>query len=642
MSLANTTLKLALPLAISLALAGCGGSSSSNTTNGAQFGAAVDTETDTVTDTTDTTTDDTTTDETTDETTEADASAASLIVYASSRTLMSDADASSETDGSEPVTIYMMAKDQNNIALSNVEFTPSVDNGATLYPGSVSDDGILTSWLLVPDEPRNQTVNVSVTADDITETLSIDIIGTTLQIDGADSISMDKPTTYTVKLKDASDNGLALQPITITSDLINTELTTDSEGEAQFEVQPSAGGNYTFQVDALGASATKTIEVSPNAFNLSASLDEIPVNMKQTVTLSWLADGLAKSGETIYLSATRGTITVGGNVVEKVTTDSSGNASFQIESPTAGGTVITATDNSTYLSTSLPLEYIATDPHYLNIQADPSLIAALGTSTIQAQVRDENDNPVKNQIVVFNLNDTVDGSLSSSKAETDSSGKASIVYTAGATTGAKDGVVITSHIEGASEITDSTTLTVGGEATRIAFGHDEELSENSPFYTKQLGVIVTDNAGNPVSGKQVDFTVHSTNYWKGELSFDGDKWYPSTYVECPSEDINNNGALNEGEDFNNSGFLEPSNSTTITSSGITDESGQLIVTITYPQSHAWWEMIEITAQVSVDGTEYLEKLDMVLPVLNADVTGETSPPNKYSPYGIGECSEAPE
>lgn len=644
MSLTETTLKLALPLAISLAITACGGSSSSNSSNGIGFGTTAETSSDSDdTDTTSDTSDETTTDdETTDTEEDAQAAVTSLIVYTSSRTLMSDADADSTTEGSDPVTIYMMAKDKNNIALNDITFTPSVDNGATLLPGSSSSDGILTTWLLVPDEPRNQTVNVTVSTGSVTETIPIEIVGTNIQIDGAESISMDKPTAYSVKLKDASGHGLPLQPITITSDLLSTSLTTDNEGEAHFELQPTIGGEYVIQAEALGSVSKKTINVSPNAFNLTAAVEEIPVNTKQTVVLSWSADGIPQPGKIIHLSATRGKITVNGVESGQVTTDSSGNANFEIESPTAGGTVVTATDNTTYLSTSLPLEYIATEPHYMNIQADPSLIASLGSSTILAQIRDVNDNPVKNQIVVFNLNDTVDGTLSSSKAETDSSGQASVVYTAGKTTSAKDGVVVTSHIEGATDITDTTSLTVGGKATRIVFGHDELLTENAPFYTKALGVIVTDNAGNPVAGKKVDFTVQPTHYSKGVLYFDDDMWKKdSSDPVCPSEDLDSDGQLDDGEDFNNSGHLEPTHSTTITGNGTTDESGQVIVNITYPQNHAWWETVKITAQVTVDGTEYLERVTMNLHALNSDMTTEGSPPNQYSPYGIGECSKAP-
>lgn len=658
MSLTQQTIKLALPMAISLVLVACGGGGSSDkSSSGYGFGAN-SAETTESTDTTTTTNEadtETTTTTTTDEISSSP-EVTSLIVYSSSRSLLSDADADDSTDGSNPVIVYMMAKDSNNIALTGVTFTPSVSNGATLFPGTVSGDGILTTWRLVPDEPRNQTVEVSVTAGGITETMDIDIIGTAIQLDGPESISMDKPTTYTVKLKDAAGNGLSSQPVTITSSLVDTSLVTNSEGEAQFDVQPTSGGDYTIEANALGSVVSKSITVSPNAFNLSVSTSELAVDAPHEIQLNWTADGAPQSGKVIHLSATRGTITVNGAETGQVTTDAGGIARFNIESGTAGATVITATDNTTYLSTSLALEYVATIPHSLNIQADPSLIAALGTSTILARVKDENDNPVKNQVVVFNLNDTVDGTLSSSKARTDSSGQASIVYNAGKATSAKGGVVITSHIEGAPTVqTDMTTLTVGGKAVRIVFGHDELLAENNPFYEKTFGVIVTDNAGNPVEGKQIDFTVRPTHYIKGYLVYSevAAQWgfpYAVDAVsgdlvklahECVSEDTDKNGSLGSNEDYNGNGKLEPTNSTTIIGNSVTDASGQATVKISYPQNHAWWEIVELTAQVTVDGTEYIQKINMTLHALNSDMAQEGAPANRYSPYGIGDCKLQP-
>lgn len=660
MSLTQKATKLTLPLAISLALVACGGGGSSDNSSSDGYGFGSNSTESTESTDTDTDTDTTTTSETETETTTEEVSSspevASLIVYASSRSLFSDADADDTTDGSNPVTVYMMAKDSNNIALSDVTFTPSVTNGATLLPGTVSSDGILTTWYLVPDEPRNQTVEVSVMAGGITESMKIDIIGTAIQVDGPESISMDKPTTYTVKLKDASGNGLASQAVSIDSSLLTTSLVTDSEGEAQFDVQPAAGGSYTIEVNALGSVASKSITVSPNAFNLSSSVSEISVSELHQIQLNWTADGAPQSGKVIHLSATRGKITVNGVETDQITTDANGVATFNIESGTAGATVITATDNTTYLSTSLALEYIATEPHSLNIQADPSIIAALGTSTIIAQVKDENDNPVKNQIVVFNLNDTIDGTLSSSKAQTDSSGQASVVYNAGQATSSKDGVVITSHIEGQASVPDDiTTLTVGGNAVRIVFGYDELIAENSPFYEKTFGVIVTDNAGNPVAGKQIDFTVTPTHYLKGYLVYyettgnwglpfvtDASGDYVEVVDECASEDIDKDGSLDSTEDYNGNGTLEPTNSTTIVGNSVTDTSGQTTVKISYPQNHAWWERIELTAQVTVDGTEYIQKINMKLPVLAGDVQTEDSPPNSRSPYGVGDCKLQPD
>lgn len=659
MSLTHTTLKLALPLAISLALAACGGSSSSDSgSHDTGFGSNSSTDT-TGTDGTDIVTNDISTDT---GTVDAQPEVAELLIYTSSTSLNSDSSLDDET--SDPAIIYMMAKDSNNVALTDITFSPSVSSGATLFSGEVSTNGTLTTWQLVPDEPRNQTMTVAVSAGGITDTLEIEIVGTTVEIDGASSISMDTPTTYTVKLQDAAGEGLPQQEVTITSSLVNETLTTDAQGEAQFDIQPTTGGEYTIAVSALGAISSKTITVSSNAFNLNSSEDELAIGQSHPITLAWTADGTPRSNQVIHLSATRGEIIVSNEPVEQVTTDSNGNATFNIQSDTAGGTVITASDNTTFLSTSLPLEFVSTTPKYLNIQADPSLIAPLGTSSILAQVNDINDNPVKNQVVVFNLSDTVDGKLSSSKATTNSAGKASVVYTAGNATSALDGVVITSHIEGVDTDTveaDTTNLTVGGEAVRIAFGFDELIAENNPFYEKTFGVIVTDNAGNPVANKSIDFTVTSTGYYKGQLYYNDvlEQWSqglttdeinnltltPAEIAAIPPlydcsdhvEDLDRDGHLDEGEDFNQSGTLEPTNAATISANSTTDESGRATATVSYLQNYALWEKVTITATVTVNGSEYKAKIDKLLSVLAADMTAESSPPNSISPYGTRDC-----
>ena len=665
MSLTQTTLKLALPLAISLALAACGGGSSSDSSSSNDVGFGSNTSTDDSTDTTDSTDTDTTDDTATDDETTTESEISALVVYPSTYSLSTYSDPTERA--ANAATLYMSGKDSSSIALSDVTFTPSITSGnATLSTEVDTDDGTLTTWQLTPDNASEQTIGISITADGtLTETLEIVVGGTTLEIDGASSISINSGTAsiYTVKLNDSLGTALTNQEVSISSDLLSETVFTDSQGEAQFELTPTSSGEFIITVSALGKETSKTVVVSPNSFELSAEgYDEdagIGIGKMQNVTLEWSADGAPQAGETIYLSATRGEISSEGEAVDSVVTGSDGTASFQITSLTAGGTVITASDNTTDLSTSLALEFVSETPKYLNIQADPSIIAPLGTSSISAQVNDENDNPVKNQVVIFNLNDTVDGKLSSSQATTNSSGQASVVYTAGNATSALEGVVITSHIEGvaktADEATtkgeeffveeDTTKLTVGGEAVRIAFGFDELISDSAPFYNKTFGVIVTDNAGNPVSDEQIDFTVTSTAYYKGYYTYDDEEsdWVKIVTADCTDhvEDLDKDGWLDEGEDYNNSGSLEPTNSTTISGSGTTDDSGQATVDISYPQNFAGWEKVNLTATVSVNGTEYKEILELVLPVSAADMSSaDVSPPNVQSPYGLESCISA--
>ena len=123
MSLTKTTIKLALPLAISLALAACGGSSSSDNSHDTGFGSNSSTDT-TDTDGTDIVTDDISTDT---GTVDAQPEVAELLVYTSSTSLNSDSSLDDET--SDPAIIYMMAKDSNNVALTDITFSPSVSSG---------------------------------------------------------------------------------------------------------------------------------------------------------------------------------------------------------------------------------------------------------------------------------------------------------------------------------------------------------------------------------------------------------------------------------------------------------------------------------------------------------------------------------
>lgn len=57
-------------------------------------------------------------------------------------------------------------------------------------------------------------------------------------------------------------------------------------------------------------------------------------------------------------------------------------------------------------------------------------------------------------------------------------------------------------------------------------------------------------------------------------------------ANCLSEDIDNDGLLDAGEDLNSSGRLEPTNAATVTNSAVTDRDGKVLATAVYPQSHA--------------------------------------------------------
>jgi len=640
--------KIVSPIALAIALAACGGgsgadfgsSTSGGTTGGGAAGGG-----------------------TTSDSNETLASSIELSV--SSRQLPSD--------GSSPITITAIAKDANNNAIDGADIIFSVDKDATIIKDAtvttvvdpdnpteppvttIVSAGSIQTATLTPGSKTNQTLKVTVISGNTTKSITVDVVGTTVSIDGPSGITLGQDSPYILKLKDSSNNSIPFQPVVISSTNGN-QITTDSnfetnsEGEIAFNINSTSSGSDLIKASVLGASFEKIIDVSGDEFKLSNSNnEEIDINTTAPISFKWTKDGVAQAGKTIVLSATRGNINN-----QSTVTNSSGEATFTISSETAGQTVITATSTEG-LSTSLSREFVATTPKFLNTQATPALIAPNTSSTIVAKIRDEDDNPVKNKVIDFRLNDTVDGVLSASTATTDSLGRASVSYTAGNSSSSTDGVKITTFVQGYPSVaSDQVNLTVGGSAIRLTLGDDQLIAFEDVFYIKQFGVLVTDSAGNPIKDKDVTFKITPTHYYKGFMSSsNGDSWVRfntlsnrlgDNSANCISEDFDNDGNLDtdKGEDINNNGILEPTRDATVTGSGKTDENGRIVVEVVYPRNTALWSKQEITATTLVEGTEFVESTEFILPILVEDIDDiSISPPNTLSPYGLGNrCDDA--
>ncbi len=584
---------------------------------------------------------------------EVESKVTALEISASSRQLFSA--------GVKPVTISAIAKDQNNNTLSDAIITFKVNNNATITPDAGNASAVVKTATVTPglNHPENRKLDIEVMAGSLVKNLQVDIVGTTVVLEGPDSIAINNPTEYTIKLQDSEKKPLAFHGVEVTSST-GSEIaplngyTTNAVGEMSFMVKAAADGEDTITVISLGAAAQKKVSVSGNDFSLNSATEEVKIGAPETISMKWTKDGINQANKIIQLSATRGAL----KPLTNIETNADGEATFTIESQTAGGTVITATTENG-LAATLEREFIATTPHYINTQASPSVIAPHGVSNLIAKVRDINDNPVKNMHIVFNLEDRVNGTLSSSLAVTNSLGRANITYTASDVSSAKNGVNIKTYVQENTTINDQINLTVGGDALRIVLGHNEKIAKDSIFYKKTYGVIVTDSAGNPVKDQEIAFTITPTDYYKGfmvplldqnpnVMVVDGviitdnnsGHWVRKVEAACKSEDLDNDGNLDEGEDDNNNGRLEPSHDATVTTTGKTDEEGKLTIQIVYPQSSALWSRQLLTSTVVVEGTEFVEHAVFDLPILASAVEDlDIPPPNQLSPYGVAaDCS----
>jgi hypothetical protein len=451
----------------------------------------------------------------------------------------------------------------------------------------------------------------------------------------------------------------------------------------------TAGINAQITVTQVSASGAVTGIQVTNAGNYSA-LPSSPASVTggngsgarftilQNVTVR--LTGGAVAGQTISFNATRGQF-AGGSTA---TTDAGGVANVALFQPSsagnAGGGVITATCTtcSPQISTSVSIQFNATTPSKVTLQAQPSTVPVGGTSTISATALDANNNPVANQPVQFTLTDDSGGSLQQSSAITDSRGQAQVTYKAGNRTGSANGVSIRGAIAGS--VSGTVSLTVGGFQLRIVVGTGNTITAlNSTQYQLPYSVLVTDPAGNPPPvGSTVNLVTNAIAYQKGFEQFNGTVWAPVYGVTCadvtdssgkvirsadpgcaptaspssalPStssfgcfnEDVNLNGLLDTNEDYNTSGKLDPGNVSSVPSSAALDSNGTGQFSITYPKDRAYWVQIFLTATVQVNGDQGQTTANFVLPGLASDFNSvSVAPPGVISPYGTAITCQDP-
>ncbi|HEX7046174.1 MAG TPA: Ig-like domain-containing protein [Gammaproteobacteria bacterium] len=559
-----------------------------------------------------------------------------------------------QSDGSAVATLTAFAKNANNQVVAGVPVVFSANSGAlTILEGTTNDQGIATAELRTSGDPTNRLITVTATAPSgATETLSdsvdVAVIGSSIQIQGPTSLVLGDSAPYAVTLINSAGEGIPGKTLDVTAsngNVVEAEtLTTDGDGQVIVTMTANEPGDGTLTATGLpDADGTPTVTtsldvaVSSENFRFTApdSGDEIVLDTPRSVSVTWLDENdQPVSGEQVVFATTRGVLTPANGTV---TTGADGVATVSISSETAGPATITATTADA--TAQLAVEFIATVADQLIVQTSPSVIGPNETSTVTAIVEDPEGNRVKNKIVTFTLTDTKGGSLSIPSAVTDSLGRAQTTYTSTSATSADDGVIITARVTDTT-LETSATLTVAGRALFITFGTGNTIIENEAdtTYTKDYSLFVTDSSGAGVEGATINLRMKSTAFGKGEMVPGVELWIQQVSVVCPSEDVNNNGTLDTDpfEDINGDLELSPGNVAVVAPSTITtDESGEAVFRITYPQNFGFWVSGNITATTTVAGTESRKTEAFNFPVAAGDLALDGTPPNVESPWGVG-------
>lgn len=581
--------------------------------------------------------------------------AASVEVLASGNTLQS---AGGELD----ITAYV--KDRFNATLADRAVSFAASDGLIIQAlsGTTDSAGAVKAKLRVGADKSNRAVTVTVRSGTASGFVNLDVVGTKVSVSGEGTVKLGASATYAVRVVDSSGNGIANVPVSLTSSLGNTltpaTANTNSLGLVNVNYTATKAGTDTLTASYSGTIGTQTVSIS--AVDLSfvspASNTTVNIDAAQSVTVRFLNNGVGVAGQTVTFSTTRGTV-----VPATAVTNAAGDVTVSISSSTAGSATVLAQLSGGGQAT-LPVNFVAVTPASLVLQANPGAIApntggaTTHQSTLEATVRDANNNPVANQQVNFNIvQDVSGGTLSAASVLTDLDGKAKVQYIAGASSTANDGVRVTATAASNTSVTNEVRLTVNGQALFINIGMGNEMSNlDSTTYNKPLSIYVTDATGNPVGNQQVTVSVSPSGYHRGNLMAVLDKdgnfkeWAVDTTTlsaVCLNNDQNKNGIV-DGLETNP---LRPGN-VVVAAPGLltTDGTGRATFSLQYGEQYAWWVNVDVIARATVAGTETRAILPISpLPMLIDDVKSQAAPANLSSPFndpsvvGLQSCPPYP-
>lgn len=552
----------------------------------------------------------------------------------------------------------------NNVLQPGVTVQFSATSGELEVLSAVTEsDGVAKASLTSSVDPSIRTVTVTASVGDKSATLDIDVVGTTILISAPRSMVLSDEITITADLTDFDGKGIQGRTLTVTSALGNpitstSLVTAGNSGRVSFNYRATQGGTDELQVSGLGATAVTTISIQPDQFQfLNTEVIEVPLGNEQSLTLEWLVNNVPNANKVLNFTTTRGALGVLTGNLNQVsvdqTTDVQGRASVLVTSNFAGFANIAATEvrpgATDLLTTQTQIEFVATLPDTVAVSAFPAQLGPTEQSVIRAVVRDQNNNPVKNRTVAFTLNGAPGGQINPATSITDSQGLASTVFTADNTTGAGTGAnlnVVATVLNTTPAVSDSTPVSVGSRTLFFRFGTGNTIgAPSNSLFSQEFSILVTDSSGNPVAGQELNISVLPLSYNKGFWMavpdlIDFEYWDPViTSPDCASEDSNNNGILDQGEDFNGDGQLTPGNVASVPSTVQADDNGIAVFDLTYTRDLAPWTRLMLSVTGFSDGTENIASREYRILVSGDYVSDETAAPAS-NPFGNGAlCSD---
>ena len=577
-----------------------------------------------------------------------------------------------ETGGNDVARITTLVTDESNRVLADQEVIFSSTGGVLQNISNTTNEaGQATAELSLAGDFRNQNITVTASLGNESSDVVVNAAGSKIAVAGATALVSGDVAELEITLTGGNDQPVPNEVLSVRSVAGNSvepsNPVTDADGKVTIFVT-SDNGSDRIVIAALDSTVSESHEIQVAADVLrvlpqSVNYESLPVDQFAPLSVEWTSNGFPVAAQLMRFSVTAGVVrtagtgSVGSSSVD-VFTDANGVANVEIASTSAGPvTVAFADSNDADPVSQFAVEFVATLPNQITLDAAPASIATGNSGTVSALVTDAFGNPVKDTVVEFSSPDLRGGTLSPVSAVTDSDGRAAVTFTAGNLPTETDGISISGFlIDHPTVVPSQTQLTITERQLNVIIGLSGELEQiDSDTRYRKTGVVqVTDGAGRPVPDATILVTMVPTVYRYGSMipvdsdnNGDPDRWALQTTSTCVAEDLNGNRILDTGEDVNFNGELDPrdpalidaddDNSPTVIGNEITtDASGVGFFSIAYPQSNALYFDVQITARVEALGTEGVANFLTGLPVATSDIEDlDVSPPNAISPYGIG-------
>lgn len=521
--------------------------------------------------------------------------AASLDVTVSALTVPS---AATGTAGNIAVTVT--AKDSQNRVVANVPINISATSGSVSVTDSkTKSDGTVAAVLTKGASRANRSIKITATAGSVTATQTVDVIGTVLNAQASKSVV----------------------PLGVGTETIIYTL-QDSAGN------PISGERVNIEFSSIGQSVTSTPTNASGVTTINIPSSSVAV----TVVASATAAGARKDMTVIY------------------------------------------SNSGTPAPTPAPLDFtVQATPAVVNVNATGSFA---NSSQIQVLVTGDGGALVNNALVSFERLDTnaAPSTFENTNDVPTSTGVAINRIRPGSQGTGQNQVLVCVSVKdvSGSAITPAVPyptpnpcnndpkkkpvfLTFAGSPTFVSISTGSTIADiESLRYRKSFSVLVTDNAGSPVSGATVSALVRPLFYGKGRYlgpvpggrttsfppgihpSIDANSTQGSLW--CPNEDLNNDGLINSGEDHNSNGKIEPRQiaALSLSNGGITGSTGFLTLNLEYGKEFAAWVILELEVRALVGGSEGVASYTYFLlpskPDVDALLAGG-APGFEFSPFG---------